>query len=217
MNNVKKVVKILKKEAKKFQNAAITEIGEETHDPFRVLVSCIMSLRTRDTVTYPVAKKLFSIAKTPRQIANMPLRKLEDMIRPVNFYRTKAKRIKQIAKEIVERHNGKVPNNFDELIKFKGVGRKTANIVMVYGHGSRNHIPVDIHLHRIPNRIGWVNTKKPEQTEQELRRIVPKRYWMDINDIFVRFGQSICLPRNPRCGQCPVNGYCRYYKTVRFK
>lgn len=213
MSSVPQVIKILRKESKNFRTAALTEIGHESHSPFQVLVSCIMSLRTRDTVTYPTAKRLFSVAKTPRQISKMPLREMERIIRPVNFYRTKAKRIRKIAEEIVEEHNGRVPRDFDELMKFKGVGRKTANIVMTYGHGSRSHIAVDTHVHRIPNRLGWVHTKKPEETEEELKRIVPKRYWKDINDIFVRFGQSICLPRNPRCGECPVNRYCRYYRN----
>ena len=211
-----KTLKILKKESKNFRDAALTEIGHESHDAFQVLVSCIMSLRTRDTVTYPTAKKLFSVVRTPRQIASMPLRRLEDMIRPVNFYRTKAKRIRQIAKDIDAKYGGKVPSDFDELMKFKGVGRKTANIVMTYGHNSRYHIAVDTHVHRIPNRLGWVDTRTPEQTEEALKRIVPKRYWRDINDIFVRFGQSICLPRNPKCNACPVNKYCMYYKD-RYK
>src|SRR3989344_8337721 len=140
MSNVPQVMKILKKESRKFKTAALTEIGHESHSPFQVLVSCIMSLRTRDTVTYPTAKRLFSVAKTPKQISGMPLRELENIIRPVNFYKTKSKRIKKIAEEIVEDYKGKVPSDFGELMKFKGVGRKTANIVMTYGHDSRSHI-----------------------------------------------------------------------------
>ncbi len=210
---IEKTLKILKKESHNFKNAALTEIGHETHDAFQVLVSCIMSLRTRDTVTYPTAKKLFFAASTPRQISEMPLRRLESIIMPVNFYKTKARRIKDIAREIAGKHKGKVPSDFDELMKFKGVGRKTANIVMTYGHNSRYHIAVDTHVNRIPNRLGWVDTKKPEQTEEALKRVVPKRYWRDINDIFVRFGQGICLPRNPKCGICSVKGYCKYYKN----
>ncbi|MBI2580136.1 MAG: endonuclease III [Candidatus Aenigmarchaeota archaeon] len=212
MDRVEKTIKILKKESRNFRNAALTEIGHESHDPFQVLVSCIMSLRTRDTVTYPTAKKLFAVASTPRQISEMPLRRLESIIRPVNFYRTKARRIKKIAGEIAKK-GGKVPSDFEELMKFRGVGRKTANIVMTYGHNSRQHIAVDTHVHRIPNRLGWIHTKNPEQTEEELKRIVPKRYWRDINDIFVRFGQSVCLPKNPKCDICPVNRYCDYFKT----
>lgn len=212
MDMIVKTIKILKKDLKRFENPAMVEICHRTHDPFQVLVSCIMSLRTRDTVTYPTAKKLFAVAKTPKQIAGMSLRRLEDIIRPVNFYRTKARRIRQIAKEI-DGNGGKVPCDFDSLMNFKGVGRKTANIVMTYGHGSRSHIAVDVHVHRIPNRLGWVHTKKPEETEEELKRIVPKKYWMDVNDIFVQFGQNICLPRNPKCGGCPVNRYCDYFKN----
>jgi endonuclease III len=206
--NIYKVISLLKKEVKNFDEPVATGIGEKTRDPYQVLVSCLLSLRTKDTITGPVSRKLFEVGDTPWKIAGMPLRRLQSIIRPVNFYITKSKRIRQISRELVEKYSGEVPSNFDELIKFKGVGRKTANIVMVYGHFSKEHIPVDIHVHRLPNRIGWINTKKPEQTEVELKRIVPKKYWQDINDLLVMHGQNVCVPVSPYCSRCAIRKYC---------
>lgn len=203
-----KVIGLIKKNIKNFEMPVATEISNTSRDPFQVLVSCLLSLRTRDTITGPVSKRLFDIAKTPKQIADMPLKRLQSIIKPVNFYITKSKRIKQISKELFENYNSKVPSNFEELMKFKGVGRKTANIVMVYGHFSKEHIPVDIHVHRIPNRLGWIKTKNPEETEEELKKILPKKYWKDFNDIIVTFGQNICQPISPFCSKCPVEKYC---------
>jgi len=207
--NIDKIISLLKKEIKQFETPVGTEIGESTRDPFQVLISCILSLRTKDTTTGPVSKKLFAVAKTPEKIAKMPLKKLQSIIRPVNFYITKSKRIKQISKELVKKYNSIVPSNFEELMKFKGVGRKTANIVMVYGHFSKDHIPVDIHVHRIPNRLGWIKTKNPEETEEELKKILPKKFWKDFNDIIVTHGQNVCVPVSPFCSKCYIRKYCK--------
>ncbi|MBI2542305.1 endonuclease III [Candidatus Woesearchaeota archaeon] len=209
-----KVMQILKKEAKNFANPIVTEIGEKTRSPFMVLVSCLLSLRTNDKITGPVSKNLFKIADTPEKINKLPLKKLKKIIKSVNFYITKSKRIKEISKTLLEKYNGKVPGDFDELMKFKGVGRKTANIVMTYGFFKKEYIAVDTHVHRIPNRLGWVKTKNPHQTEEELKKIILKKYWQDINDIFVTFGQNICKPISPHCRECPINQYCKYYKEV---
>ena len=214
--DISAVVRILNRKRYAFATPALTEIAERSEDPFKVLVSCILSLRTRDETTARVSRRLYEIADTPREIASLHLLTLEKAIRPVNYYKTKARRIKQISKEIVENHKGKVPDNFDDLLAFKGVGRKTANIVMVYGF-HRPGIPVDTHVHRVSNRLGWVNTKTPEKTESALRSLLPQRYWLGINDIFVQFGQNICRPRNPKCWECPVSRYCRYYKEVYSK
>lgn len=214
IKNIDIIIKLLKKEVKSFVNPIVTEIGEETRSPYMVLVSCLLSLRTQDKTTGLVAKKLFDVAKTPEEIAKMSLKKLQRIIRPVNYYITKSKRIKEISKTINERYKGKVPDSFDELMKLKGVGRKTANIVMTYGFFKKGYIAIDTHCHRIPNRLGWVSTKKPEQTEEELKKILPKKYWQDFNNIFVTFGQNICTPINPHCWECPINRYCRYYKEV---
>jgi len=208
IEHIDEVMKILRRTIKPFENPISTEIGHLTQSPYMVLVSCLLSLRTMDKVTGPVCKRLFAIAHTPEQIASMPLKKLEDLIRPVNFYKTKALRIKEISKQIVKEHSGKVPLTFEELLSFKGVGRKTANIVMVYGHSSTDHIAVDIHVHRIPNRLGWISTSKPEDTEERLKQIVPKKYWSQINDWLVAFGQNICLPVAPKCSICPLFVYC---------
>ena len=171
IKNIGIIIKLLKKESKKFINPIVTEIGEETRSPYMVLVSCLLSLRTQDKTTGPVAKKLFDIAKTPEAIAKMPLKKIQKIIRPVNYYITKSKRIKEISKTIISKYNGEVPDTFEELMKFKGVGRKTANIVMTYGFFKKDYIAVDTHVNRIPNRLGWIKTKTPEQTEEELKKI----------------------------------------------
>lgn len=210
------VMKTLVRNKHKFITPALTEIAEQTEDPFQVLVSCILSLRTRDETTARVSKQLFSAARTPEKMAKMSAKEIRAIIKPVNYYKTKAKRIRKICQELVEKYGGKVPNDFDLLMKFKGVGRKTANIVMVYGFRGEG-LPIDTHCHRIPNRLGWVKTKTPEKTEQALRAMLPKRHWLDFNDIFVQFGQNICSPVNPKCGECPISRHCQYYKTNRSK
>ncbi len=212
--DIDSVMKILKKEVKKFENPIATEIGEDTRDPYQVLISCLLSLRTMDKITGPISRKLFKVADTPKKIASMPMKRLQEIIRPVNYYITKSRRIKEISKELLKKYHGKVPDDFEELMKLKGVGRKTANIVMTYGHFKKDYIPVDTHVHRIPNRIGWIKTKKPEETEFALKKILAKKYWQDFNDIFVMFGQNICRPIGPKCAECPINKYCKYYKTI---
>lgn len=205
------VIKTLKKHRREFITPALTEIAERSDDPFKVLISCILSLRTRDETTARVSEQLYKVADTPKDIANLPLKKLSAIIRPVNYYKTKAKRIKAMSKLIHEKYSGKVPNDMETLLRIKGVGRKTANIVIVYGF-NKSGLPIDTHCHRIPNRLGWVETKTPEKTEEALRLIIPKRYWIDFNDLFVQFGQNVCTPRNPKCDRCPLTKYCRYYR-----
>ncbi len=202
------VMRILKKQ--RFNQPIVTEVANRTGSPFQVLVSCLLSLRTRDEIASKAFKNLFSVADTPEKISKMPTKQIEKLIYSANFYKTKAKRIKNICKTLVREYNGKVPSDFNELMKFKGIGRKTANIVMTYGFGKKDYIAVDTHVHRIPNRLGWIKTKTPEQTETELKRIVPKRYWHDFNDLFVQFGQNICKPIRPLCYECPINKYCGY-------
>lgn len=205
-----KVLTILAKQIAHYDNPVVTEIAEQTHqDPFRVLISCLISLRTRDEVTVKASERLFKLAATPWKMAKLSERHIADAIYPAGFYKTKAKRIKEICKTLVTEHGGKVPLQFDELMKFRGVGRKTANIVMIYGHGSKEHIAVDVHCFRIPNRLGWVKTKTPEETEHVLMKIIPKKYWMLFNNTFVAFGQNICVPISPKCSICPVERYCK--------
>lgn len=214
--NIVKVIKTLKKEKKKFKSTALMDVSSVPQNTFQVLVSCLISLRTKDEVTAAASRRLFAAAKNPKELAELPVKKIEKLIYPAGFYKTKAKRIKQIAKEIHENRD-KVPDTMEELLKFKGVGRKTANIVLVYGHGKKYHIPVDTHVHRIPNRLGWIKTKTPEKTEQELMKIIPRRHWQDFNDLFVSFGQNICKPVKPKCSECPVSEYCNYFKKVFVK
>ena|SRR3989338_5050075 len=214
IKNIDQIMQILKKSVQHFENPVATEIGEKTRSPYMVLVSCLLSLRTMDKITGPISKRLFEVADTPEKINRLSLKKLQKIIKPVNYYITKSKRIKDISKILIKEYKGKVPDDFDELMKLKGVGRKTANIVMTYGFFKKDYIAVDVHVNRIPNRIGWIKTKTPEQTEEALKKILPKKHWLDFNDIIVTFGQNICKPISPKCNICPIGTYCRYYEEV---
>ena len=208
IENIGKIINSLKEEVKTFENPVVSKIGEIQKDPFRVLISCILSLRTQDRTTGPISLKLFSAADTPRKLAKMPLSKIQKIIRPVNYYITKSVRIKQIAKDIIGKYNGKVPDTFEELMKLKGVGRKTAAITMVYGHQKADYIPVDVHVHVISNRLGWIKTKNAEQSMDALMNIVPKEYWHDLNDLFVLHGQNVCFTNSPICSKCAIIKHC---------
>ena len=177
-------------------------------DPFEVLISTVLSQRTKDANTEKASSALFSRFKTPKQMAKADIRKIEKLIRPSGFYKVKAKRIKQISRIIIEKFNGKVPRTMDELLSLPGVGRKTANCVLVFAY-RQPAIPVDTHVHRISNRLGLARTKTPEKTETELMKRIPKRYWIDLNELLVTHGQNICLPRRPRCSLCPIVKYCK--------
>ncbi len=177
-------------------------------DPYKVLISCLISLRTKDEVTYPASQRLFALAGTPKRMAGLDGRKIERAIYPAGFYKTKAKRIKEISKRLADEYGSRVPDDFDELMKFKGVGRKTANIVMVFGF-QKPGIPVDTHVHKLSNRLGWTRTKTPDETEMALRRGLSKKYWLDINELFVRHGQHICLSVSPLCSRCGIGKYCK--------
>lgn len=215
IKNIEKIIKLLKEEVSHFDNPVVSKIGEIQKDPFKVLVSCILSLRTQDKTTGPIALKLFESAGTAQEIARMPLSRLQKIIRPVNYYITKSKRIKEIAKTIIKKYNGKVPDSFEELMELKGVGRKTAAITMVYGHKKSDYIPVDVHVHVISNRLGWVKTKNAEQTMDELMKKVPKKYWSDLNDLFVLHGQNVCTTISPFCSKCPITTYCPKIGLIR--
>ncbi len=188
----------------------------EAHDrdPYKVLVSCLISLRTKDEVTYPAAQRLFKLADTPKKMIKLDEEQIEKAIYPAGFYKTKAKRIKDISKVLVEEYNLKVPDTIEELVKLHGVGRKTANIVLVFGYNIPA-VPVDTHMHKIPNRLGWVSTKTPDQTEVELRKHLPKKYWLEINELFVRHGQQICKSVSPFCSKCVIKKYCSQNNVER--
>ncbi len=212
---ISKVITIVKKEVRKFDTPIVTEISSNG-TPYQVLISCLLSLRTRDVTTAKATKKLFSLADTPQKMVKLSKKQIENAIYPVGFYHIKAKRIKDISKTLIDNYDSKVPDSIDELLTLTGVGQKTANIVIVYGF-NKPGMPIDIHCHRIPNRLGWIKTKTPEQTERELRILIPKRYWLDFNNTFVTFGQNICKPVRPLCDRCPVSKYCRHYKTIYLK
>ena len=185
---------------------------EEFHDPFKVLICCILSLRTNDKTTYPCSLRMLELGTKPADFLSLDAETLAKAIYPVGFYKNKAQQILDLSREIIEKYNGKVPCSIDELVKFKGVGRKTANLVMAIGF-DKPAICVDVHVHRISNRLGWVKTKTPDETEMELRKLLPEKYWLDINTILVTFGQNICKPQRPYCDKCPIKKYCETYKN----
>jgi len=217
IEHVDEIFKLLKKELQQYNQPIVSRSRWDkiVHTPFTTLVSCILSLRTKDEVTEQASIRLLKEYNTPKKIVNLLEKQIESLIYPVGFYKTKAKRIKDISRTLIENYNGKVPDDFDELLKLKGVGRKTANIVMVYGHKKQDYIPIDTHCHKIPNRLGWINTKTPEQTEEELKKILPKKYWDDFNHLFVKFGQTICVPISPFCSKCPIKKYCKQISVTK--
>jgi endonuclease-3 len=184
---------------------------QEDGDPFKILIGTILSARTRDEITTKVIKSLFTEFKNPNELSKANLKDLKKAIQKIGFYNVKAARIKEVSQIIVEKYNGKVPAKLDDLLTLPGVGRKTANCVLVYGF-KKPAIPVDVHVHRISNRIGIVNTKMPEETEIVLRKSIERKYWTRVNETFVTFGQNICLPRNPKCNVCHLTKLCKYYK-----
>jgi endonuclease III len=200
-------VRILRREAPKWQTPVVTLIAEASDSPFKVLISCILSLRTQDSATAQASRRLFALADSPETMVRVSAKKIEQVIFPVGFYRTKAKTILEICRNLNENYRGRVPDEIDELIKFKGVGRKTANLVVTLGY-NKPGICVDTHVHRISNRWGYVKTATPEKTEVALRQKLPKQYWIEYNDLLVSFGQQLCRPISPLCSQCPVAKYC---------
>ena len=192
---------------------ALRELHEaETGGPFSILIGTILSARTKDESTTKVVKSLFLKYKNAKELANAKLKDVEKIIKPIGFYHVKSKRIIEVSQIIQSKYKGIVPDDLDTLVKLPGVGRKTANCVLVYAY-EKPAIPVDIHVHRISNRLGLVDTKTPEDTEQELMKKIPKKYWIEINDIFVMYGQNICKPINPMCDVCKIKRNCKYYNS----
>lgn len=183
---------------------------QEDGDPFKILIGTILSARTRDEVTTAVIKALFSRFKNPDQLSRANLSDIKKLIQKIGFYNVKAARLKEVSQLIIKKYNGEVPSNLNDLLTLPGVGRKTANCVLVYGF-KKAAIPVDIHVHRISNRIGIVNTKNPEETENVLQKSIDKKYWIGVNETFVTFGQNICLPIKPKCNVCQLTKMCKYY------
>jgi endonuclease-3 len=180
---------------------------ERTRDPFRVLIACVISLRTKDAVTAEASARLFAVAETPTAVARLPEARIAKLIFPAGFYRTKARQIRAIARHLLDRHGGAVPAERDALLALPGVGRKTANLVLGLSF-AKPAICVDTHVHRISNRLGLVRTATPAETEAALERVLPRRHWIDINDLLVTFGQQVCHPTSPRCSTCPLEERC---------
>jgi endonuclease-3 len=195
---------------------SVTEIAHRDRDPFRILISTIISLRTKDEVTTAASERLFARAGTPRALADLPLRTIERAIFPAGFYRTKARTVREVARRIDREFDGRVPDTIDALLDFKGVGRKTAALVVSLGYG-REAICVDTHVHRISNRLSWVKTKTPGETERALMILLPRRHWIGINDTMVSFGQRVCMPVSPKCTICPLFRDCPREGVLRHR
>ena len=197
------VMRRVKRQFKTFPVTTLASVAETSRDPFRVLISCIISLRTKDAVTAEASARLYELAKTPGEMKKLAAARISKAIFPAGFYKTKAKQIREIARRIDEEHGGKVPDEIDALLELKGVGRNTANLVVGLGYGKPS-ICVDTHVHRITNRWGYVETRNPDETERALREGLPRRHWIAINDLLVTWGQNICAPVSPKCSECSL-------------
>ena len=200
-------IRRLRREAPSWKVTALAQVAAQWHDPFRVLIACLLSLRTKDETTGPAAARLFALADTPEALRGLRPRAIERAIYPVGFYRTKARVLREVSRDLIERFGGRVPDDIDALLTLKGVGRKTANLVVTQGF-NKPGICVDVHVHRISNRWGYVTTRTPEETETALRARLPRRSWIGYNDLLVSFGQNICLPVSPHCTRCPLRPGC---------
>jgi len=210
------VLHLLRAAAPAWNAPVVTFIALQTGDPFRVLISCLLSLRTKDETTGPASQRLFALAETPQAMVKLSVKDIERTIYPVGFYRTKARSMIEICRALLDQYDGKVPDDLDELLKLKGVGRKTANLVLTQGFG-KPAMCVDTHVHRISNRWGYVRTKDPHATEMALRRKLPREHWMYYNDLLVAFGQTLCQPLSPKCSLCPVSSYCPQRGVTRHR
>ena len=218
IKNVENIFLLLKQELLQYHHPVVSRKKQDIPEtPFVTLISCILSLRTKDQVTEQASRRLLTQYNTPERILRLPETQIASLIYPVGFYKTKAKRIKEISHTLLEKYSGQVPDTIDELLTLKGVGRKTANIVMVYGHKKHGYLPIDTHCHRIPNRLGWIKTKTPQETEQSLKKTLPEKYWDDFNDLFVTFGQKICVPVSPFCSTCPIEQYCKKLSVTKHR
>jgi len=207
IDNIPVIMNLLEEHYNYTERTTLNRMRNEKADPFKILISCLLSLRSRDETTEKISSELFLVADTPLKLSNFPLKKLEKIIYSTGHYHKKALTLKHVSSELITRFNSKVPDTQEELLSIKGIGPKTANIVLNFAF-NKPYIPVDVHCHRIPNRLGWVNTKTAEKTEQELIKILPKKYWFEFNGIFVLFGRTICTPISPRCSECLISRYC---------
>ena len=204
---IDQIISILTEEVKQYKKPAVSIIAEK-RDPFRVLIATVLSARTKDKVTGEASQRLFALARDPPTMAKLPIESIEQAIYPAGFWRNKAKFIKELCNQLVNAFDSKVPDTLEELITLKGVGRKTANLVLTIGLNKLG-ICVDTHVHRISNRWGYIKTKKPEETEFALRKKLPKKYWIEYNDLLVTYGQNLCVPISPKCSICRIAKYCQ--------
>ena len=203
------VMRRLGRAIERLENPAVEKIAEEQKgDPFRVLVATMLSAQTQDPVTFAASTRLFARAPTAAAMLRLDVKEIERLIYPVSFYRNKARHVLDACRQLLDRFGGRVPATMEELLALPGVGRKTANLVLIVAHGSGANICVDTHVHRIANRLGWVRTRTPEQTEQALYAVAPRRWWASINLYLVTWGQNVCRPIRPRCRECVVEGLC---------
>lgn len=215
-DEIHRVMALLREEYPSWQTPAVTAVSGGDHKPFKVLVSCIISLRTKDEVTAAASSRLFARADNPQSMRDVPVDEIARLIYPAGFYRNKAAQIHEIARRLVLECGGNVPDELDELLKFRGVGRKTANLVVTLGFGKPG-ICVDTHVHRICNRLGYVSTRSPDETEKVLRSLLPPQYWIAINDLMVAFGQNHCHPVSPRCTTCRIAVLCSRVGVEKFR
>lgn len=214
--DIESIVRILEKETQKFIIPAVSLISLKFKSPFLVLISCLLSLRTKDETTSKASFRLFKLARTPEAMAKLKAADIEKAIYPVGFYRTKAKRIREICQTLIEKFSSRVPRAMEELLSLKGVGRKTANLVLTEGFGLLG-VCVDTHVHRITNRLGYCAAKTPEETEMCLRNKLPKRHWIAYNRLLVTWGQNICKPISPLCSVCAISAYCQKIGVVKHR
>jgi len=213
ISNLSAIMNILKKHFHYTERTTLNSMRKKP-DAFKILISCLISLRTKDINTEKVSETLFKVADTPRQISNMPTKKLEKLIFSSGHYKKKARTLKHVSKVILDKYNGKVPDNKEELLSIKGIGPKTANIVLCFAF-NKIVIPVDVHVHVVSNRLGLVSAKTPEKTEIELGKVLPKKYWREINGLFVLHGREYCQSFSPKCSVCPVKEFCPKISVVR--
>jgi endonuclease-3 len=206
----------LREAAPAWNAPVVTEMASLYRDPYLVLISCLLSLRTKDETTGPAARRLFALADTPERMVTLTPADIERAIYPVGFYKTKARTVHEISRMLLDKYDGRVPNEIDELLTLKGVGRKTANLVVTQGF-HKPGICVDTHVHRITNRWGYVQTKTPEETEMALRAKLPQQYWVEMNDLLVALGQTICHPVSPKCSICPIERFCPKVGVMRHR
>ncbi|HIG93003.1 TPA: endonuclease III [Candidatus Woesearchaeota archaeon] len=210
MTTTQEITTVFAQLEKNHQPTMLEELGN--YSPFQMLVMTLLSSRTRDSTTIPLVKKLFKEYPAPQHFIKLPIKTLEQKLHGIGFYHIKAKHVKELSKILIEKFHGQVPDTLEELTSLPGVGRKTANCILAYTF-QKPAIPVDIHVHRIANRLGWIKTETPEESEEALQKLIPKDQWINVNRLLVGHGQTICSPINPKCTICPVRKYCEYGKS----